>query len=519
MRFVRIKSAMGGNIKNIERKCIASADVRINKCTETDKETKKLNRALKGEYNFTYSEGKLRRKFSLKKTVEFVKREVVALYDNLNKKTAAYTCAAMAVLAFALVFNINFSFAYNAFLGNTELGYVPNKAYVQQCVDSINNEFAQYVSGEDILSGEIIYVPAIVRRGGFTDATEVEENIKSTSDVMTLAYAVEVDGMAYAALDNKKEAESILTKIAYSYKSNENTEVEFKEDVRVLYEYVPMSIVLSAEYAEQRLSGYKTVYNTVVPKGGIAVSDFATQNGLEVEYLKAFNPDLGEYTDEAQEIVIPDRKPIITVVSYDTVSYDTELPYDEEVTEDATMYEGAEKVVQVGVEGVSTITERIERTNGTITNQSVVNSVVKSEPVTQMIAVGTKYRPAHIGTGTFLRPYYGMISSRFGSRRSGNHTGVDFCGNVGDPIIAADSGTVIFSGWSGGYGNIIKIDHNNGYITYYAHCSELYAQVGDVVQKGDTIAALGNTGNSTGPHVHFEIHNNDSVEDPMKYVD
>lgn len=517
MRFVRVNTADGTH-KNYKRNCIAAAKVKIDKCAETEKTNKRLNRVLDAEYEFTYSEGKLRRRFSFKKTAEFIKREALAFYNELNKKTAAAALTAVSAMVVALVFNINFSFAYNAFMNGTELGYVPDKAYVQQCMDSINSEFSQYVSGQEIISGDVVYVPAIIRRGAYTDTFALSENIKSTSDVMAQAYAVEVDGIAYTALSDRDSAENVLSRLASEYKFSDTTEISFAEDVQVLYEYVPLSILLDDEQALTRLRGYTTLHNTVTVDSPVSVAEFAAANEVDEEYFRSLNTELGDYIDASMEVIVPDRKPVITVITSDMVSYDTQVPFEEQVTEDATMYEGTEKLLQIGVEGVNTVTERIERANGKVINQTVVASQVVSEPIMQMRAVGTMERPANVGTGSFLRPYYGSISSRFGSRRSGNHTGVDFCGNVGDPIAAADNGTVIFSGWSGGYGNVIKIDHNNGYVTYYAHCSKLYADVGDIVEKGETIAAVGNTGNSTGPHVHFEIRYNDTVLNPMNYV-
>ncbi len=492
MRFVKINTADAD--KYVKRNCIAKADAQVDRNTESTN-----TKSFKIHFNH-------------------IKKEITALYNKLNKKTAASLCVAAAALSLTLLFNANFSFAYNAFIGNTELGYVTDKQFAEKCVDNINAEFAQYVSGEDIISAKITYVPAIIRRNAFTDVSVVYENIKSTSDVMVQAYAVEVDDIAFAALEDKTQADKILTEIASIYKTDENTQVSFKEDVRVVYEYVPSVIVMESADALERLQGFTTLYNSVTVDKKIAFSDFAADNGLEVEYLQSLNPEVGKYIKPSQNVVIPVWKPIITVMTTDNISYETTVPFEEQVTEDASIYEGSEKVIQAGANGIIAVTEKIERANGAIVNQTVIKSEVIAEPVMQMRAIGTKERPAHVGTGSFMRPYYGNVSSRFGSRRSGNHTGVDICGTVGDPIVAADNGTVIFSGWSGGYGKVIKIDHNNGYVTYYAHCNSLLAEVGDVVEKGQTIATLGSTGNSTGPHVHFEVRYNDEVQNPMNYV-
>lgn len=99
------------------------------------------------------------------------------------------------------------------------------------------------------------------------------------------------------------------------------------------------------------------------------------------------------------------------------------------------------------------------------------------------------------------------------------HTGMDIGGaSTGSPIVAASSGTVISSGWNGGYGMCVIIDHGGGITTLYGHCSALYVSAGQTVSKGETIAAVGSTGNSTGTHLHFEVRENGNYVDPYPYV-
>lgn len=120
-----------------------------------------------------------------------------------------------------------------------------------------------------------------------------------------------------------------------------------------------------------------------------------------------------------------------------------------------------------------------------------------------------------------VTPVKGSITSRFGSIsgiRSGAHTGTDIACSKGTPIKAVATGTVVFAEKSGSYGNLIKIDHGNGVETWYAHCNELYGKVGQKIEAGDIIAAVGSTGNSTGPHLHLEIRVNGNVINPQKYL-
>ena len=118
-------------------------------------------------------------------------------------------------------------------------------------------------------------------------------------------------------------------------------------------------------------------------------------------------------------------------------------------------------------------------------------------------------------------PVQGTISSRYGvsSRiRVSTHTGLDIAATTGTPIKVVSDGTVTFAGWSGSYGKLVKIDHGNGVETWYAHTSKMYVTVGEQVSAGETIAAVGSTGNSTGPHLHFEIRINWKTVNPQNYV-
>ena len=118
-----------------------------------------------------------------------------------------------------------------------------------------------------------------------------------------------------------------------------------------------------------------------------------------------------------------------------------------------------------------------------------------------------------------IKPVSGIITSRFGPRASGNHTGLDIAGPIGTTIAAAAGGTVVFSGWDNyGLGYAVKISHGNGVETVYGHCSKLYVKTGEVVESGQAIAAMGSTGNSTGSHLHLEIRVNGVRHNPQLYL-
>ncbi|MGI8905336.1 MAG: M23 family metallopeptidase [Candidatus Sumerlaeaceae bacterium] len=133
---------------------------------------------------------------------------------------------------------------------------------------------------------------------------------------------------------------------------------------------------------------------------------------------------------------------------------------------------------------------------------------------------------ASAASGLFSLPLanFKRLSSSFGYRKhpigggSKMHKGLDLSANRGTRIMAADNGTITWSGWKGGYGYCIIVDHQNGYETLYGHCSKLIGDVGDNVRRNDLIAEVGSTGASTGNHLHFEVHKNGVAVDPEPYL-
>lgn len=131
---------------------------------------------------------------------------------------------------------------------------------------------------------------------------------------------------------------------------------------------------------------------------------------------------------------------------------------------------------------------------------------------------------SNAASGQMRWPVAGQITSPFGERKNpmgaGDdfHPGIDIAADEGTPISAAAPGRVVSAGPDGGYGNSIVVDDGNGMTTRYAHCSQIYARIGDLVSAGQQIGAVGSTGHSTGPHLHFEVRLNDKAVDPTQFL-
>lgn len=162
----------------------------------------------------------------------------------------------------------------------------------------------------------------------------------------------------------------------------------------------------------------------------------------------------------------------------------------------------------------------IEATVASLYQQKVVEVKRKVSSGKVNTSMNLSYDNASLNIN-LIRPISGILTSRFGESsriRSSRHTGLDIAAPSGTKIKAAAGGTVTFSGYKNSYGYMIVINHGNGVETYYGHCSKLFAKEGQKVEQGEIIAAVGNTGNSTGPHLHLEIRLNGVAYNPQNYL-
>ncbi|MEH2036266.1 murein hydrolase activator EnvC family protein [Nostoc sp.] len=159
--------------------------------------------------------------------------------------------------------------------------------------------------------------------------------------------------------------------------------------------------------------------------------------------------------------------------------------------------------------------ERESKNLEVLIQQKVAEAQAKTNSRTSIIIRGTGVM-AYPSDASTSSPFGWRVHPILGYRRF--HAGLDFAASYGSKIRAADSGRVIFAGWYGGYGRAVIIDHGNGMTTLYGHTSELYVSEGQAVERGQAIAAVGSTGFSTGPHLHFEVRRNGTPVDPANYL-
>lgn len=187
---------------------------------------------------------------------------------------------------------------------------------------------------------------------------------------------------------------------------------------------------------------------------------------------------------------------------------DVQYVYDQE------MYEDESEVYQEAQPGSKSITVMSVYEGGEFQEEKIIDTEILAEATPEIVYVGTKERPKYI-----VPVEESYITSYFGPRWGSTHHGVDFGVVTGTEVFAARDGVVIQTGWNGDLGISVYVEHQDGEITRYAHLSESIVELGQEVSQGEVIAYSGNTGYSTGPHLHFEIRINGEAVDPLNYLE
>lgn len=208
-----------------------------------------------------------------------------------------------------------------------------------------------------------------------------------------------------------------------------------------------------------------------------------------------------------------DKEPILTGKTTQVFKYVNPYYVEVQYVYDDTMYEDEIEVTQEEAPGTREVTIIETYYNGERHDRKILETNVVTKAVPRVVHIGTIKRPDYI-----LPVSNYVLTSCFGPRWGTNHNGIDLAVPTGTSVMAAAGGTVIQSGWNGGYGISVYVDHGNGVITRYGHMSETLVSVGQTVKQGDVIGLSGSTGDSTGPHVHFEMREKDVPVDPAKYV-
>lgn len=291
--------------------------------------------------------------------------------------------------------------------------------------------------------------------------------------------------------------------------------VGFADTIQVMETYVNASQIKDKDTAYTEMTTKNAEAGIYVVEPGDALSIIAEKNNISVDEIKELNPQIESdddiYYDDRLNITVPKAALQILVEKQETYkeSYNEDVVYQD----DDSMFIGETEVVQEGTPGSHVVTDLVTYKDDVESERENLKETVEVAAVAEVVKRGTKSKP------TYMYPVTNWnLTSNFGYRWGRLHAGADVGVPIGTTVRASRAGQVITAGWVGGYGNCVIIDHGDGVTTRYGHLSEVTVSVGQYVDQGQQVALSGNTGRSTGPHLHFEIRINGEPVDPLPYL-
>lgn len=439
--------------------------------------------------------------------------------------------AAVAVLFGTLQYWQRLTYAVALESGDEVWGYIADETVLQA---GTNMALERLTGSQEIRQLEAVPAMSVsmVHQSDILSEAEVCDLLLRKSNLTLIkACGLYVDGALQGAVRDKRRAENMLEEILEESRAdNPGVTASFFQEVELIEGLYPESVVMSTVNLKKNLMTEGSEKEFYEVKEGDTLASVAQATGASAAEIWRLNPNMGTTLNAGQILLIHDGEPHLQVLVSGTIQYEVEVPYETKRVADASKYVGSESVRVRGKNGVNRITATATYLDGQELSCVITSSEVVTAPVDQVVAYGTKkvtkkaYKGGPHANGYFIWPvpYTRYITQYYGNK---GHGGVDIsAANItGQDIVAADGGVVVIAAYRkgtsyGSYGKYVVIDHGGGFQTLYAHCSELLVKPGDIVKQGQTIALVGNTGRSTGPHLHLEMHINGRRTNPLSYI-
>ncbi|MGI5824771.1 MAG: peptidoglycan DD-metalloendopeptidase family protein [Bacillota bacterium] len=424
--------------------------------------------------------------------------------------------------------------AYAITVGDEEIATVDNYR-------TANSVIKDYLSGEDkaakikdaYFTEDVKITKVYEPKTEILDYDQARNKLKENATAVAECVTVKSDGVEVVNLSTEAEADTALQMLKDRYVPEDDTlkvtDVKFKENVEIIADTAELEDILSTDEAVQKmetLTAAKSYVYTV--QEGDSLESVCESEGVAVEDMEKVSGEIDfEALQPGDQLKIDKEENLINVLTVMEKTKNQIISYDISYQENDEMPAGTQNVVQEGFDGAETVDLKIVRINGEELYRERLSAETTIPATTKIVDCGTKVYRANGETGKvnitsvnqMIWPTSATaISSPYGIRASGFHTGLDINGETGDSIWAALSGTVVTAGWCGNYGNCVVVKHSDGLMTRYAHLSAITVGVGENVNQGQVIGLEGSTGNSTGSHLHFEVIIGGTAVDPLLYI-
>jgi len=426
-----------------------------------------------------------------------------------------------------IVFDLNtvYEYAYNGKV----LGYVNSQEEVTDVLDIAGRQLtynSSTVADVKFVANQNVTFNPVDGRGKSTDDSDTVVNkLIYMTDIETEAYAVYDGEKAVAIVKDQNDADALLlqTKADLSTpdRGMELVSAEFTNDLSVKQVNVLLGSVQSNVAAQTQMSkgGEMNVYHVV--EENETVGSLAAVFGVEdFEVYDEENKEPVTEIEQGDRVCIRCHVDPVSVKMVERGKLKETIEFKTIKKESDEYYKGDSFLEQEGQNGTQIFNGTITKIGGEVVerkNDSPPEVLVEKKD--KIIVVGTAERPKTAATGTFIVPLdHYVITSEWGGRWGRLHEGMDLAAPTGTPIHASDGGKIIKANYWSGHGLCVEIDHGNGVITRYSHCSAVFVSIGDLVYQGQHIANVGNTGHSFGSHCHFEVRVNGSSQNPRNYI-
>ncbi len=440
-----------------------------------------------------------------------------------NRVTAASIMASVTAIAISVSF---FGLGFSLKVNGQEVGYLMNAEDLSRAIEHVETQVSAALGRPYGLNPNVTLSFGLVEREKVLSSAEIEKVLVSAVSEISDLYVLTVDGEVVGASYNEETLRAALNMFSEQKTNGTVLKTSYNRDVKIEKTVAETSLIRSTEEVKETLSGaiQSEQYYTIVR--GDSWEKVAHEHGLSVAQLKEMNPETP--MRRGKQLLVSEAIPFLSVEQIVQTSGIQSVDYKTVEEKNASLYVGTQKVTREGVRGNARVTVNTTYRDGQAVSSEQVSYELLKEPVDRVVQVGTKPLPKAskmsgtgdgVATGSFIRPVSGaIVYSDYGYRKSGFHSGVDLATSAGTPIHAADGGTVTFSGYKGAFGKLIIINHGNGLATYYAHNASNNVRVGQKVSRGQKIGTVGSTGNSTGPHCHFEVRKNGKSVNPWRYI-
>ena len=434
--------------------------------------------------------------------------------------------SACAALGVALTLTTLYTPSYAVLVDGEQVGVVADQDLVDLAIREVEAEGTSLLGYDYQVEGDVGYQFALSLRSDLTDQEDLEayffQQLDAVSDHLRQCEVL-VDGRSMGVVKDEDTLNEMLDGMKAQYVNENTTSAGFVQNLSVNYVYAADALMTVGEMQEA-LEANTTGDTTYTVQKGDTFNAIAYANDMSVSDLKALNPGVDINRLMVGDVLnVKELIPVLSVETTEHVTYSQAIECPVEEVEDSSMYIGDTKVLTQGEEGEARVEADVVYVNGVEQERTIISSTTVREPTTTVMAVGTKEKPKTASKGYFIWPTSShRINSYFGGRNLWGsydyHSGLDIHASYGEQIKAADGGTVTFAGWRGSYGNLVIITHDNGIQTYYAHNSSFLVSAGEKVYQGQPIARAGSTGNSSGPHCHFEVRVGGSAVNPLNYL-